>query len=385
MKHWNLLCAAFGDLYRHRSRCLVVILCLAAILFPFVTGLAISEGIRFQAELSVGEGADIYISEHQPGATDSIGVEVREELARLPGVSRVAARVVGRAYFVDRVVALVGVERESLDSLRPIVSGRLPESPGEVLIGQGIARKFGIQTGLPFTLAANNRKVFKACGILSSSCLWGSDLLVMHHDDANEFFRTKGKVTHLLVYTSSNSESVAEAIREYWSNRGRSGSVNLRIEERSSSLEKLRSAYGRSQGVFTVLFIVGTVLTIQAFIVTCGLGQAQLYRENGVLRAIGWKTLDLLEKVAFENLAISLTAVCLSILLSLAWMKGLNGLFLAQFFVAEVGVLPEVDIPSRAIPSHLLFALAFALVITELGGVFSVWRSTRFSPKESMR
>ena len=47
--------------------------------------------------------------------------------------------------------------------------------------------------------------------------------------------------------------------------------------------------------------------------------------------------MDLLERVTFENLAISVAAVCLSILLSLAWMKGLNGIFLAQFYVAEVG------------------------------------------------
>jgi ABC-type lipoprotein release transport system permease subunit len=53
--------------------------------------------------------------------------------------------------------------------------------------------------------------------------------------------------------------------------------------------------------------------------------------------------------------------------------------------VAEVGVVPEMTIPSRVIPAHVLFALAFALVVTQLGGLVSVWRSVAISPKESMR
>jgi ABC-type lipoprotein release transport system permease subunit len=103
------------------------------------------------------------------------------------------------------------------------------------------------------------------------------------------------------------------------------------------------------------------------------------------MKAIGWKTGDLLEKVAFENSVISVAGVCISVLISMAWMKVLNGVFLAQFFVAEVGVVPEMTIPSRVIPAHVLFALAFALVVTQLGGLVSVWRSVAISPKESMR
>ena len=105
-----------------------------------------------------------------------------------------------------------------------------------------------------------------------------------------------------------------------------------------------------------MLFIVGAALTIPSLVVTCGLGQAELRREMGVMKAIGWKTRDLLEQVVFENLAISVAAVCISILFCLAWIKGLNGIFLAQFFVAEVGVVPEMAIPSRVIPSHLLLS-----------------------------
>ncbi len=54
------------------------------------------------------------------------------------------ARVVGRTYFVDRLVAVVGLDREGLLALKPLVEGDVPESRGEVLVGQGIASEFGI-------------------------------------------------------------------------------------------------------------------------------------------------------------------------------------------------------------------------------------------------
>ncbi|MBW2097173.1 MAG: hypothetical protein JRI80_20145, partial [Deltaproteobacteria bacterium] len=57
LRHMNLLFAALDDLIRHRLRSVVVTLCLTAILFPLVMALAISEGLRFQAEIAVKEGA----------------------------------------------------------------------------------------------------------------------------------------------------------------------------------------------------------------------------------------------------------------------------------------------------------------------------------------
>jgi len=207
----------------------------------------------------------------------------------------------------------------------------------------------------------------------------------MHHNDANEFFRIEGKCTDLLIYTMSDSGSVAQAITEHEANRRDTQSVALSVKERRTSLNTLRSAYGRSHGIFAVLFIVGLALTIPAVVVTCGLGQNEMRREMGVLKAIGWPTRALVEKTVFENLAISLAAVCLSVLVCMAWMKGLNGIFLAQFYVAEVGIVPDMEIPSRVLPFHPLLALMFALLVTQSGALSSVWRGTRIPPKESIR
>ena len=53
---------AAANLLRFKSRSLVVVLCLVAVIFPFMTGISILEGIKAQAGVSVQEGADVYVA-----------------------------------------------------------------------------------------------------------------------------------------------------------------------------------------------------------------------------------------------------------------------------------------------------------------------------------
>ena len=387
MRHRNLLFAALSDLIRRPVRSVVVTLCLAAILLPLVTALAISQGLKFQAEISIKEGADFYVSKDLFGGEGPISLVYLPEVSGLEGISRATARVVGRTYFVDRLVAVVGLDREGLLALKPLVEGDVPKSPGEVLVGQGIAKEFGIHPGpdMRFTLARNNRKVFTPTGTLHPSSLWSSYVMIMHYKDANEFFRIKGVVTQLLLYKSSPSASLeAESIIDQMSTRGSRGG-SLWIGTRKRINEMFLKGYDHRGGIYTVLFIIGAALAVPAFLVTSGFGLKELGREIGVLKAMGWRTYEILEKVFFENILMSLAAVSISILLSMAWIKGLNGIVIGQFFIAEIGVVPDVDIPSRYLPSHGLFCLVFALGVTLSGGLSSAWRRTKMPPCELMR
>jgi ABC-type lipoprotein release transport system permease subunit len=160
---------------------------------------------------------------------------------------------------------------------------------------------------------------------------------------------------------------------------------DLEITGRDEIGQMLESAYAHKGGIFHVLWIVGAALAIPAFLVTSGFGMKELAREVGVMKAIGWRHWEVLEKTLLENLLLSLTAASLSLLLSMAWMKGLNGALIAQFYIAEVGILPLADIPSRYLPAHGLFCLVFSLCVTLAGSLFSTWRHCRKPPVVSMR
>jgi ABC-type lipoprotein release transport system permease subunit len=387
LRHINLLFAALSDLIRHRLRAVVVTLCLAAILFPLVMALAISEGLRFQAEIAVKEGADLYISTDLYGGNGPISMACLDKIASSARGPRVAARVVGRTYFVDRLVAVVGLDERSLFALKPLVKGEIPKARGDIVVGEGIVKGFGIKPGpgMRFTVAANNRKVFTPTGTLAPSCLWGSDLMIMGLEDANEFFRIKGLATQGLVYAPKGAGGSLTTFFEGLSKPGSLCLDQLKIEERTKVYERLQSSYGYKGGIFVVLFVIGAALAIPAFLVTSGFGLRELKKEIGILKATGWRAKEVLEKVALQNLLISLTAVSLSILISMVWTKVLNGAMIAQFYISEVGLFPDVEIPSRYLPSHGLFCLFFALVVTLVGGLIPVWKKMRTPPSELMR
>ena len=387
LKHINLLFAALGDLIRHRLRAVVVTLCLTAILFPLVTALAISEGLRFQAEIAVKEGADFYLSTDLYGGNGPISLDCLNKIAGANRGSRVAARVVGRTYFVDRLVAVVGIDQKSLLALKPLVRGDIPKARGDILVGEGIVKGFGIKPGpgMRFTVAANNRKVFTPTGTLAPSCLWSSDIMIMGLEDANEFFRIKGLATQGLVYVAQRAEGTMTEILEGLSNPGPLCSDSFKIEERRKANERLQASYGHKGGIFIVLFVIGAALAIPAFLVTSGFGLRELKKEIGVLKATGWRVREVLEKVALQNLMISLTAVSLSILISMVWTKVLNGAVIAQFYISEVGLFPGVEIPSRYLQSHGLFCLFFALCVTLVGGLLPARNKMRNPPSELMR
>ncbi len=387
LKHINLLFAALSDLIRHRLRSVVVTLCLAAILFPLVTALAISEGLRFQAEIAVKEGADLYISTDLYGGNGPISLDCLDKIAASAAGLRVAVRVVGRTYFVDRLVAVVGLDQESLLALKPLVRGDIPKARGDIVVGEGIVKGFGIKPGpgMRFTVAANNRKVFTPTGTLGPSCLWSSDLMIMSLEDANEFFRIKDLATQGLVYAPEGAGGSLTVFLEGLSKPGSLCLDPFKIEERRKVYERLQSSYGHTGGIFIVLFVIGAALAIPAFLVSSGFGLRELKKEIGVLKATGWRIQEVLEKVAIQNLLISLTAVSLSILISMVWTKVLNGAMIAQFYISEVGLFPDVEIPSRYLHSHGLFCLFFALGVTLIGGLLPAWKKMRKPPSELMR
>ena len=385
LRHKNLLFAALSDLIRRGLRSLVTTLCLTAIILPLVTALAISEGLRFQAEIGIEEGADIYVSEDRYGGSGPITLFHREGLSDIQGVSLARPRVVGRTYFADRLVAVIGLDREALVSLKPVVKGDIPQASGEVIVGEGLAKAFAIEPGMRFSLAANNRKVFKPMGTLRSSCLWSSDVMIMHLEDANEFFRMKGYSSQVLLYTASKpNRALTLSLVNHFKGQ-RAFGPGVQIEDRSRIHERLRSGYAHKRGIFVVLYIIVFALSFPAFLVTSGLGMRELGKELGVMKAVGWKTREILEKVALENLMISLMAVSISVLFSMVWIKGLNGLLIGQFYVAEVGLLPTMDIPSRYLPSHALLCLFIALGVTLIGSLFSALQKTYVPPSELMR
>jgi ABC-type lipoprotein release transport system permease subunit len=387
-KHLNLLFTAVGNILRNKIRSIVLILCLIAVLFPFVTALSISEGIKFQSLISVEEGADIYVTSDYFGSNAPISLDYLERLKKMEGVTKAFPRIVGRTYFVNRLATIVGILPENIPKSIHLDQGRMFRDRDEVVIGKGLAKEFHLQLGVRFSLSVNPSKLFRVVGIFDSSAtIWSANLILMSFEDASEFFKMGGKATDILIYTRPGyAPFLAKEIQEKMeiSNPGQM-EPPLRVQDKPLVRRYFQRGFNYKAGVFTALYTIAFALTIPALLIVSGFGQAERRKEIGVIKATGWQTQEVMEMVALENLVMSLTSAPLAILLAVTWLKWFNGAFIAQFFIAEIGLMAPFAVPSRFLPLPCFLAFLFATVLTMVGSLYSTWKTATIPPVEAMR
>ena len=361
-------------------------LCLVAVIFPFMTGISILEGIKVQAGISVQEGADVYVAGDLYGSNAPVSTAYLSALESIDGVDKVFPRIVGRAYLFDQLVTVLGLCRQAFPAQQEIVQGRMPGSPGEVVVGEALARQMGFQLGTTFSFVFNPSKLFRVAGIFSSECtIWSALLICMSLEDAQELFGTPGMATDILVYTRPGyAHAVAEAIQQRETTRKMNLPL-LRVQDRELINLYIQKGFNARGGVFTALYTVAFALGIPALLVASGLGFTERRKEIGILKATGWQTQEVLETVFLENVILSFVATPMAVLLSFFWVKVLNGFFIAQFFIAQVDLMPPFPVPSRFLPMPVLLGLMVSFIITCVGRIYSTWKTAVVSPSHVLR
>jgi len=387
-RHLNLLFAAAENIIRNKVRSLVIILCLIAVLFPFICAMAISEGIKFQSLISVEEGADIYVTSDHYGSNGPISLDHLDLFKKMEGVTKVLPRIVGRTYFGNRLATVVGIPPDNLPQSIRLTQGRMLGERGDVIVGVGLAREFRLQPGVRFSLSINTSKLLRVAGIFDSNAtIWSANLILMSFEDASDLFRIRGMATDILIYTRPGYASIlAKEIQEKMESFN-PGQVEppLRVQDKTLVKRYFQRGFNFKAGVFSALYTVAFALAVPALLIVSGFGQTERRKEIGVIKATGWQTQEVMEMVTLENLIVSLMSAPLAILSAMAWLKWFNGAFIVQFFIAEIGLMAPFPVPSRFLPLPCLFAFLFAVVLTMVGSLYSTWKTATVPPVEAMR
>ena len=385
--HWNLFLAGGGNLMRFLPRSIVVLLCLTAVIFPFLTALSISEGIQFQSAISVAEGADFYISGDAAGSSVPLPIKEMAAFQALEGVAKVIPRIVGRTYVGSHVITVVGLPAEAIPPSVGLKEGEKIKGKGDTLIGAALARQFDLKPGSEFRFPIRPRSSFKVAGIFSSECtIWSSGVIFMTLEDSAELFGMPDQATDFLVYAESDRAFVVDLALQQAEKARRFGPLpNIRIQSKDLVKHYLYRGFNTRMGIFTAFYTIAFALAVPALLIASGFGWADRRREIGMLKVMGWQSLEIIEMVAWENLLLSLTGACLAFLSSFIWVKVLNGFFIAQFFIAETGLVPDFPVPSRFLPLPLFFAFLLALILTMSGSLYNTWRCAVTQPAEAIR
>lgn len=380
-KHGNIFLLATENLLRHRTKTMVVCLCIIAILTPFITAIAISEGIRGQSLISVNAGADLYLTFDEFGRNAAIPIKYLDEIKKIFGVTKVVPRIIGRGFVQNKLTVIVGIKHEDIPESISCISGKVFENANEVVVGHELAKHFHLSIGDQFSMRCQQRKTFTVVGFFSSdSSIWGASMIFMSFKDAGELFGKEGVATDIQIYSlpGHNSE-IATDLYDILQHEP------YRLQDKHMIELYVKKGFMLKEGVFTALYVVAFALGVPAILVASGFGLSERKKEIGIMKATGWQTLEVLELISFEQLLISLLGATIAIVLSILWVKGFHGVFLAQFFIAEITMLPKFALPARFLPLPCFLSFFFAFLLTMVGSVYSSWRASTVSPVVSMK
>jgi ABC-type lipoprotein release transport system permease subunit len=385
-KHNALFLNAAKGLRRNPVRSFLIVLCLTALLCPLVTGIAICEGIKMQYRSALQAGADVYVATDQYGKNAPIELKLVEELGKIQGVTRVVPRVVGRTYVMDKLLAILGVDSQSLPSPIRVTKGRKPQARGEVILGRRAAEYLKAGIGTRFKIKRSPDQVFQIVGVFQSDVnVWNADLLLMRFEDASLLFGHEGKATDLMVYTRPGYEQIVDVIARSCEEDQAGGKPPLRVQNMELIDRYSQRGFNIKAGVFTGFFCLVLALGIPTVGVISGFGLSERTREVGVMKALGWQTQEVLEMVTFENLILSVIAMPFVILAAAGWIHLLNGALIARFFVASLNVIIPFSIPARLFPVACFLGMFMAIILAMVGSIYSTWRNSIVPPREAMK
>ena len=377
--HFNLFIQAVLSIFRNRDRSLVVIGCLLAVLVPFVTAMAVSEGVREQSSLSIEVGADLYITSAQYGRNGPIALEKIAEFLEIPGVVKVVPRISGRTYLGEELALVVGIDSPELLSSKSQKLGS-----GEVLMGRALAERLELQKGDELRFFLFPAMAFTIVDLIDGDLsIWSSSMVLLSFNDAATIFKLPGFASEILIYARPGT---AANIAEHLSSLGKPWEMvpPLRIQTKSIVTQYINRGFDLQAGVFFLFYLTAFGLSIPALLILSGFGRGARKKEIGILKATGWQTLEVMEMTCIENVLLALLGSMLAVVLAMLWLKVGNGIGIAPLFISGIGWIPDFKVPSLFTPMPVLFSFLFGIVLTMLGTVITTWKTAITPPLTTM-
>lgn len=379
----------------HPWRSAAIVGCVVAALGPYVAGLSLSGGLAVESKHSIDDGADLYVTGRQFGRTVPLPLDAVEKIASLPGVTGATPRIVGRLTIGQErhSAVVVGLPVDKIPQTLPIVEGAMFSSnpANELVVGSALASRLKLKVGSSIPPFYHNRRgdyVSKVVGIFSFDApLWQANMILTSFDTASRLFDQPGLTTEVLVYCRPGTQDeLARALSRKLQWTMPDGS---RLDVRVTGREELDSLWAAADahrdGVFHLHWLLALSVAVLAVLVTSAFGASERRGEVGVLKAIGWRTDEILLRALVEGLLLTLAGASLAVLSNWIWLRGLNGFGIANLFLPSLGADPQVRIPFRLVPLPIVLAVLLSWIVVTAGGLYATWRTAMTPPAAALR
>lgn len=357
------------NLWRRKMRTFLTMLGIAVGVAAVVALSAFGEGFATGFEkMFSSSNADLTVAQKDAVMLliSAIDEGVGDELKQIPGVDQVSGTVIGVVQMTEAPYFVVLGEdlRGFAMPHYKLIEGGPITARGQILLGKLAAKNFKIGVGGRFSL---NEVGYRVAGIYETGVSLEDGGAVMSLSDAQRAFDKSRQVSYfnLKIKDAHKIDEIKKEIEEKWTNLAatRSGEPTKQTE----ALNMYRS-FGWFLGIFAVL--VGGLGMMNSTLMSV----FERTREIGVLRAIGWRKRRVVGLIFGESLVLAIGG-------------GIIGILLGVGLTLLVRLSPAVEsmLSGAFTPMIFLQAIATALLLGTVGGLYPAWRAAQLQPVEAMR
>jgi ABC-type lipoprotein release transport system permease subunit len=398
-KHSNLASYALGNVLKYRTKSVAIVMALFISTSILCSVEFIREGVVQDISTSVDEGPDIIVQRLVGGRQAVVPMDWLSNVTDTHGVRLATPRVWGYTDVGNgRLLTVMGVNATEYGSIIGAAGTELQDDgrflnesdTRKMIVGSGIvdmmaasALSIQIQVGSTLSLISFNGELveFEVIGIFSSeSKIFSYDLILTDVSSAREVLGVNNSsCTDVAVWSDYGSDLNSVAFRLD------TGIADARVLTRDAMNDAMLKTYGGRAGIVALLWVVVLLAVVLLAFTASSAGSEEARREVGLLKALGFDIVDILEIRMLESLTLSLLGVSLGISFAIMYDFVLGAPLLAGFLLGWNLLLLNGGIPIAVTLSTVFTVYAVGLVPILVASVVPSWRNAITEPDIVLR
>jgi ABC-type lipoprotein release transport system permease subunit len=398
-KHSNLASYALGNVLKYRTRSVAIILALVFSSSILCSAEFIREGIMQDITTSLDEGPDLVVQRLVGGRQTTVPVQWLNNISDTTGVGLATPRVWGYTNVGSGTLfTIMGINSTEYGCVVGVTgteileNGRFLEAGDsrKIVIGQGIvdlmaasAARITLEVGSLISLIAFNGTLFEfeVIGIFNTeSKIYSYDMILTDIDSARVLLGIdEQSCTDIAIWASPGAYINDVAFRLDTS------IAEARVLTQDAISDALLQTYGGRTGIIALLWaILLSTVVLLAFTVSSA-GSDEARREVGLLKALGFDTVDVLEIRMYESLTLGVLGASLGISVAIVFDFILGAPILSGYLLGWNFQFINSGLP-LAISIPTIFTIYTVAVIPILiASVLPAWRNAITEPDIVLR
>jgi len=348
----------------------------------------IADGLLKEAQLSVEYAPDITVQNMQAGRVVPLSITYAEYLGNFLDVKRIVPRVWGYVFLEDSIYTLMGINPLATPTIEEmglrVASGRWFSANEEnvAVIGSHVAERLNIKLKDQVKIAEVHAVYsFTVIGLFDSDIsLFTSDLILIDIETSRDFLDIPPETaTDLCIYLDDENKipGTASIISQVY--------PDLRVITRESMKDAYASTYGVRSGYVSVLWFILLMAVILVAWNQATSATRESEREVGVLKTLGFSTLDILEIRFMETLILGFISASVGVFCAILYDLYLGAPIIRDFMLGWSAIYPDFSVPIYISLGGLLTLYAAAIAPLLVGTLIPSWKSAITEPDVVLR